>query len=185
MYLTFIGGSTAFQSAGLTTCETEAAWLALDESHEGGSPVEPVIGGQTNCADYPGTFITPGVTGIGADAAIAAVVTRLASTGTAIDKSVLLGGNGEMSTAYVFVDASGNVLASGGAASTNLPTTTGAYVSTFNNGATGAFDDCYTAKLQRSGLTPVYFSYLNMGAGSTGPGNDCPGTAGGRVRRSD
>ena len=171
VYLTFIGGSTAFQSAGLTTCETEAAWLALDESHEGGSPVEPVIGGQTNCADYPGTFITPGVTGIGADAAIAAVVTRLASTGTAIDKSVLLGGNGEMSTAYVFVDASGNVLASGGAASTNLPTTTGAYVSTFNNGATGAFDDCYTAKLQRSDLTPVYFSYLNMGAGSTGPGS--------------
>src|SRR5271156_3794371 len=53
VYLTFIGGSTAFQSAGLTTCETEAAWLALDESHEGGSPVEPVIGGQTNCADYP------------------------------------------------------------------------------------------------------------------------------------
>src|ERR1700678_3278375 len=175
VYLTFIGGSTAFQSASLTTCETEAAWLALDESHVGGSPVEPVIGGQTNCADYPGTFITPGVTGIGADAAIAAVVTRLASTGTAIDKSVLLGGNGEMSTAYVFVDASGNVLASGGAASTNLPTTTGAYVSTFNNGATGAFDDCYTAKLQRSDLTPVYFSYLNMGAGSTGPGS-APGT---------
>ena len=37
---------------------------------------------------------------------------------------------------------------------------------TFNNGATGAFDDCYTAKLQRSDLTPTYFSYLNMGAGS-------------------
>jgi hypothetical protein len=171
VYLTFIGGSTPFESSGSTFCETEAAWLALDESHAGESPVEPVIGGQTNCADYPGTFITPGVTGTGADAAIAALVTRLASTGTSIDKSVLLGGNGEMSTAYVFVDGSGNVLASGGAASTNLPTTAGAYVSTFNNGATGAFDDCYTAKLQHSDLTPVYFSYLNMGAGSTGPGS--------------
>src|SRR5271163_1828849 len=42
-YLTFIGGSTPFEGSGLTTCETEAAWLALDESHEGGSPVEPVI----------------------------------------------------------------------------------------------------------------------------------------------
>ena len=170
VYLTFIGGSTAFASADLDTCESEAAWLALDES-QGASLVEPVIGGQTNCADYPGTFITPPVTGIGSDAAMAAMVTRLASTGTAIDKSVLLGGNGEMTTVYVFVDATGNVLASGGSASTNLPTTTGAYASTFNNGNTDAFNDCYTAKLQRSDLTPVYLSYLNMGAGSRGPGD--------------
>ncbi len=176
VYLTFIGGSTAFQSSGLQTCETEAAWLALDESHQGGSPVEPVIGGETNCADYPdSTFITPAVTGIGADAAMAAVVTRLASTGTAIDKSVLLGGNGEMSVAYVFVDATGNVLATGGSASTNLPTKTGAYVSAFNNGNTEPFDDCYTAKLQHSDLTPVYFSYLNLGAGSVAPTQGTPG----------
>jgi hypothetical protein len=169
VYLTFIGGSTAFQSSGLKTCGTVAVWVALDESHQGGAPVEPVVGGETSCADYPGSFITLNVTGTGANA-LAALVTRLASTGTSIDKSVLLGGNGKMSQAYVFVDATGNVLASGESAATNLPTTTGAYVSTFNNGATGAFDDCYTAKLQRSDLTPVYFSYLNVGAGSTGPG---------------
>src|SRR5580658_10436750 len=168
VYLTFIGGSTAFQSADLPSCETAAGFLSLDLS-QGASLVEPVIGGQTDCADYPGTFITPNVTGTGADAALAAVVTRLASTGTSIDKSVLLGGNGEMSTPYVFVDPSGNVLVSGGSASTNLPTMAGAYFMTFNNGATGTFDDCYTTKLQRSDLTPTYFSYLNMGAGSTGP----------------
>jgi hypothetical protein len=167
VYLAFMGGSTAIESSGDTSCYSEAAWLALDQS-QGASLVEPVIGGVTNCADYPGTFITPNVTGTGAEA-VAAVVTRLASTGTSIDTSVLLGGNGAMSTVYVFVDATGNVLASGGSAATNLPTTAGAYVSTFNNGATGAYDDCYTAKLQRSGLTPVYFSYLNMGAGSTAP----------------
>jgi hypothetical protein len=165
VYLTFIGGSTPFESSGLTTCGTLGVWLALDESHQGGAPVEPVVGGETSCADYPGSFITPNVTATGADA-LAALVTRLASTGTAIDKSVLLGGNGDMSVAYVFVDATGNVLATGGSASTNLPTTTGAYVGTFNNGATGAFDDCYTTKLQRSDLTPVYFSYLNVGASS-------------------
>src|SRR5580692_11558154 len=168
VYLTFIGGSTAFQIADLPSCETAAGFLSLDLS-QGASLVEPVIGGQTDCADYPGTFITPNVTGTGADAALAAVVTRLASTGTSIDKSVLLGGNGEMSTPYVFVDPSGNVLVSGGSASTNLPTMAGAYFMTFNNGATGTFDDCYTTKLQRSDLTPTYFSYLNMGAGSTGP----------------
>ena len=85
--------------------------MALDTS-QGASLVEPVIGGDTGCADYPGTFITPGVTGTGV-AANATLVTRLASTGTSIDKSVLLGGNGEMNTGYVFVDATGNVLVSG------------------------------------------------------------------------
>ena len=169
VYLTFIGGGTPFQSSGATTCGTEAMWLALDQS-QGASLVEPVIAGRTECADYPGKFITPNVTGSGAEA-LAAVVTRLASTGTSIDVSVLLGGNGAMSAPYVFVDTTGNVLVTGGSASTNLPTMAGAYVSTFNNGATGAYDDCYTAKLQRSDLTPTYFSYLNMGAGSTGPGS--------------
>jgi Bacterial Ig-like domain (group 2)/Divergent InlB B-repeat domain/Cep192 domain 4 len=167
VYLTFIGGSTPFQSSGATTCETEAMWLALDQS---ASPVEPVIAGQTGCADYPGKFITPNVTGSGAEAT-AALVTRLASTGTSIDVSVLLGGNGAMSVPYVFVDATGDVLVSGGSASTNLPTMPGAYAGTFNNGATGAYDDCYTAKLQHSDLTATYFSYLNMGAGSTAPGS--------------
>jgi uncharacterized repeat protein (TIGR01451 family) len=176
VYLTFIGGSTAFQSAGLKTCATLGVWLALDES-QGASLVEPVIGGFTSCADYPGSFITPGVTGIGAQAALAALVTRLASTGTSIDKSVLLGGNGEMSQAYVFVDATGNVLVTGASAATNLPTTTGAYVSMSNNGATGALDDCYTAKLQRSNLTPTYFSYLNVGAGSVSGTSGITGTS--------
>ena len=171
VYLTFIGGSTPFESSGETTCETDAAWLSLDQS-QGASLVEPVIGGETNCADYPGTFITPPVTGTGIDGALATTVTRLASTGTSIDKSVLLGGNGEMSTGYVFVDATGDVLVTGPSAATNLPTMTGAYYLTFNNGNTGAFDDCYTAKLRRSDLTPTYFSYLNMGAGSTAQGQE-------------
>src|SRR5271170_1281576 len=138
VYLTFIGGSTAFESAGLTTCGTLGVWLALDESHQGGAPVEPVIGGETSCADYPGSFITPNVTGIGDLNALAGVVTRLASTGTSIDKSVLLGGNVTTLTPYVFVDATGNVLVTGGSASTNLPTMTGAYYMAFNNGTAGA-----------------------------------------------
>ena len=171
VYLTFIGGSTPFESSGATTCETDAAWLSLDQS-QGASLVEPVIGGETNCADYPNSpFITPEVTGTGT-AATATLVTRLASTGTSIDKSVLLGGNGEMNTGYVFVDATGDVLVTGPSAATNLPTMTGAYYTAFNNGTTGAFDDCYTAKLRRSDLTPTYFSYLNMGAGSTAQGQE-------------
>src|SRR5271155_5245900 len=141
VYLTFIGGSTPFEGSGLTACESEAAWLALDQS-QGASLVEPVIGGETSCADYPGSFITPNVTGIGDLNALAGVVTRLASTGTSIDKSVLLGGNGTTLTPYVFVDATGNVLVTGGSASTNLPTMTGAYYMAFNNGTAVGIDEC-------------------------------------------
>src|ERR1700683_445153 len=56
VYLSFIGGSTAFQSADSSTCGSEAAWLALDTS-QGASAVEPVIGGETSCADYPGSLL--------------------------------------------------------------------------------------------------------------------------------
>ncbi len=87
-------------------------WLALDES-QGASLVEPVIGGQTGCADYPGDVYHAEREWNRDKPRRRAVVTRLASTGTSIDQSVLLGGNGVMSTAYVFVDATGNVLVTG------------------------------------------------------------------------
>jgi uncharacterized repeat protein (TIGR01451 family) len=174
VFLSFIGGSTAFQSG--ATCASEGVWLALDASQ---GPVEPVIGGQTSCADYPGSVLNP-ITGTDT---VAAVVTRLVSNGESIDHSVLLGGNKQMSNGFVSVDASGNVLLTGPTQATNLPTTTGAYATSFNNGGTGAASgtsDCFTAKLQRSDLTPTYLSYLNVGAGSTGTGagfsgNGCGG----------
>ncbi len=174
VYLSFIGGSTAFQSA--ETCQSEGVWLALDTS-QGPSSIEPVIGGQTSCADYPGSVLNP-VTG---SDTIAAVVTRLEPNGKSIDHSVLLGGNKQMSNGFVSVDSSGNVLLTGPTQATNLPATTGAYATSFNNGETGASSgtsDCFTAKLRRSDLTPTYLSYLNVGAGSTGTGfsgNGCGG----------
>jgi uncharacterized repeat protein (TIGR01451 family) len=163
VYLSFIGGTTAFQSANATSCQSAAARLALDTS-QGPSLTEAVIGGQTSCADYPGSLLNP-VSGPGG-AAAAAVVTRLVPNGESIDHSILLGGNGLMDTGYVFVDPSGDVLVTGGTRSTNLPTIAGAYATTFNNGGTGT-DDCYTAKLRRSDLTPTYFGYLNVGGGTT------------------
>ena len=178
VYLSFIGGSTPFQNSGVTICTSAGAWLALDTS-QGASSVEPVIGGVTSCADYPGSVLNP-VTAT-SDAS-ATVVTRVASNGGSVDQSILLGGNGEMSVGYVFVDSLGDVLLTGPTQSTNLPTIAGAYATAFNNGgtgtATGAYD-CFTAKLQRSNLTPTYFSYLNVGAGSTAGSGSTPGTGNG------
>ncbi len=173
VYLTFIGGSTPFTALGGTVCGTSSSFLALDTS-QGAASVEPVFGGQTLCSDYPGTVLNK-VTATGTDAS-ATVVTRLKPGGAAIDASVLLGGDGLMGTGYVTTDAAGNVLLTGATGSTNLPFTPGAYVTQFNNGATGAFDDCYTVKLARSNLTPTYLSYLNVGAGSvSGQAAGCGG----------
>ena len=48
-----------------------------------------------------------------------------------------------------------------------MPVTSGAYITTFNNGGTGAYD-CYMAKLPRAGFNPPsYLTYLNTGGGSS------------------
>jgi len=160
-YLTFIGGSTPF--TGTSPCTTGLAKILLDSS-QGTSSIQAVVTGITSCSDYPGTKIQT-ITG-----SVAAVVTRLTTSGAAIDLSVLLGGNGEASGAFGSVDSSGNVLISSATSSTNLPTTTGAYMTEFNNGGAGTFD-CYIAKLPRATFNPPsYLTYLNTGGGSTAGG---------------
>jgi hypothetical protein len=166
-YLTFIGGSTP--STGTSPCTTGLAKVLLDSS-QGISSIQAVVTGITSCSDYPGTKIQT-ITG-----SVAAVVTRLATSGAAIDVSVLLGGNGEASGAFGSVDSSGNVLIASATSSTNLPTTTGAYMTEFNNGGAGTFD-CYIAKLPRATFNPPsYLTYLNTGGGSTAAGGGGAGS---------
>jgi hypothetical protein len=156
-YLTFIGGGTPFSGA---SCESAFEIVSMDTS-QGPSSIQPVVTGLTDCSDYPGTQIQP-ITG-----GFASVATRLTVSGAAVDASVLLGGNGTTNGSFSSVDGSGNVMIAGSTSTTNLPTTTGAYMTTFNKGGAGT-DDCFVAKLPRSGLTPPsYLTYLNTGGGST------------------
>ena len=162
-YLTFIGGSTPF--TGTSPCTTGLATILLDSS-QGTSSTQAVVTGITNCSDYPGTKIQT-ITGSVAD-----VVTRLTTSGAAIDVSVVLGGNGKATGAFGSVDSSGNVLIASATTSTNFPTTTGAYMTEFNNGGAGTFD-CYIAKLPRATFNPPsYLTYVNTGGGSTAGGAD-------------
>jgi Bacterial Ig-like domain (group 3)/Abnormal spindle-like microcephaly-assoc'd, ASPM-SPD-2-Hydin len=157
-YLTFIGGSKTL--AGTLGCKTNHGHMALDTS-QGAANVEPVLVGETTCEDFP---VTTGSMTSGGDDDF---VTRLHSTGGSLDTSIFFGGNGFVAGPWVSLDTSGNVLLTDGTTSTNLPTTAGAYMTKFNNGATGTFEDCFVAKLSRSGLVPTYVTYLNVGAGST------------------
>jgi Bacterial Ig-like domain (group 2)/Nidogen-like/Divergent InlB B-repeat domain len=163
IYLTFVGGKTPFLSA-QGGCDSGFSWLSLDETH-GTSNVEPVLGGVTTCQDYPTTTVINPVTATAPQQANAATVTRLTSTGTAVDQAALLGGNEGVAGGFVSVGNGGEVVLVGSTSATNLPTQN-PYVSTLNNGSTGN-GDCFAAKLERSDLKPTYLTYLNAGAGST------------------
>jgi hypothetical protein len=154
VYLTFIGGHTPFMG---TSCSTVEAAIGLDASR-GASLIEPVIGGATDCKDYP---VTTGGPTAGQDDNF---VTRLNPNGASLDTSILLGGNGKQRGGFVSVDSSGNVIFASGTTSTDLPATTGAYATKLNNGGAGT-EDCFVAKLSRP-LVVEYLTYLNVGAGT-------------------
>ena len=158
-YLTFIGGSTIF--AGQTgACQNSLVGMRLDQSG-GAGQVEPVLSGDTDCSDFPVTFGGPST---GTDDIF---ITRLTPDGGSLDTSTLLGGNGsESQGGGLFVDPQGTVIFSGATTSTNLPTTTGAYTASFNNGTPGSYNDCYVVKMNRT-FAVQYLTYLNVGAGST------------------
>ncbi len=155
-YLTFVGGHTPLPGSG--SCGTFAAAIGLDTS-QGVSLVEPVIGGQTSCSDFPVTTGSPPLGGV-----VDNFVTRLMPSGAALDTSIFVGGNGQEGGGFLSVDSSGNVLLAAGTTSTNLPATLGAYATKLNNGGAGT-RDCFVAKLSRS-LVVQYLTYLNVGAGT-------------------
>ncbi len=181
VYLTFIGGKTPTIST-RPGCESGFIWLALDKS-QGAANVEPVLGGITNCSDFPGP--TPGstatvlhaVSGTGTGngntpIGAASVVARIKPGGAAIDQSATLGGNNDQGGGFVAVGTSGDIILSGETQATDLPPKN-AYVSSFDNGALppAVYEDCYAAILNRADLSIKYLTYLNVGGGSISTSN--------------
>jgi hypothetical protein len=173
IYLTFIGGSVPNLST-QQGCFSELIWLALDKS-QGAANIEPVLGGETNCANFPSaTVLNPVTDPSGKSQGITTIAVRLMPSGAAIDKAATLGGNNSIGGGFIAVGTGGNVILSGETQATNLPTKN-AYVNTFDNGATPApFDDCFVTILNRADLSISYLTYLNVGAGSiSGDGAGC------------
>jgi hypothetical protein len=161
IYLTFVGGKTPFQAAD-KACISGFIWLSLDKT-QGASGVQPVLGGITNCSDYPTTTLIQTVTAP-TQKDVGSVITRLAAGGNTVDQSALLGGNGHVSGSFVTVGIGGEVVVAGSTEATNLPVQS-AYVSMLNNGGAG-LGDCFVARLERSDLKPTYLTYMNIGGGS-------------------
>jgi hypothetical protein len=173
VYLTFVGGSMPSLST-QKGCLSGFVWLALDKS-QGAANIEPVLGGETNCSNFPSaTVLNPVTDPSGTSNGLATIAVRLMPSGAAIDKAATLGGNNDLGGGFIAVGTGGNVILSGETQATNLPTKN-AYVNTFDNGATPPpFDDCFVTILNRADLSISYLTYLNVGGGSTsGDGAGC------------
>ncbi|MBB3128651.1 putative repeat protein (TIGR01451 family) [Paenibacillus rhizosphaerae] len=137
VYSTFIGGSGLEIGFGIAVDSAGNAYVT----------------GQTQSTNFP---VTNGalqtLLGGGSDA----FVTKLNADGSALVYSTYLGGSsGDVGNAII-VDGTGNAYVTGSTASTNFPTTSGAFQTTGG----GALADVFVTKLNADGTALDYSTYL-------------------------
>jgi len=121
VYSTYLGGSG---NDGGT-----AASIAVDAAGNA------YVTGATDSPNFPASNAVQGVIGGGSDA----FVTKVNPAGSGLIYSTYLGGIGFDGGEAIAVDAAGNAYVTGRTSSTNLPTTPGAFRSTFGGGLFDAF----------------------------------------------
>jgi len=141
VYSTYLGG----------TKNDEATGIALDAAGNA------YVTGRTDSSDFPtspGAYQTTfsGVLSVYGDA----FVVKLDPTGSALIYSTFLGGSGDDIAYGIALDSSGNAYVVGATASTDFPTTPGAFQTTFGGGETDAF----VTKVNPLGSALVYSTYL-------------------------
>jgi hypothetical protein len=135
-YSTYLGGTDLEAPRGITVDGSGSAYVVGEEL---GSDFPTTAGAfrRTSAGDYD------------------MFVTKLNATGSALTYSTLLGGSVSDNGQGIAVDAGGNAYALGFSASTNFPTTAGAFDTTAN----GGFDATVT-KLNATGSALIYSTYL-------------------------
>ena len=136
VYSTYLGGDSDDLGNGIAVDATGNAYVT----------------GLTFSTNFP---TTPGAFQTTPNFASDAFVVKLNAAGTALVYSTYLGGDGFDQGQGIAVDAEGNAYATGGTSSTNFPTTTGAFRTTF-----GGRSDAFVTKLNGDGSALVYSTYL-------------------------
>jgi hypothetical protein len=96
-----------------------------------------------------------------------AFVAKLTPTGSALLYSTYLGGSASDLGRSIAADALGNAYVTGGTASSNFPTTPGAFQTVFGGAVTF---DAFVTKLNPTGSALLYSTYLGGSAGEEGVG---------------
>jgi len=139
-YSTYLGGGGFDEGRGIAVDATGNAYVT----------------GFTDSPDFPiaGAFQTTLGGGFGD-----AFVTKLDPAGSALVYSTYLGGNGFDQGTGIAVDSTGNAYVTGFTASTNFPTTGGAF-QTATGGPSDSPTDAFVTKLNPAGAALVYSTYL-------------------------
>ncbi|MGH3656349.1 MAG: SBBP repeat-containing protein, partial [Micromonosporaceae bacterium] len=166
-YSTFLGGSANDFGWGIAVDRSGRTW----------------VGGETSSAVFPGgNDAPPGATkpATGTDG----FVLRMDAEGDALDFVTFIGGTGADSGQDLAVDGSGNAYLTGSTASSNFPTSPGAYDATCGTDACDGTADHFLTKLSSSGAI-TYSTYLGgSGVEQHAPGTPYSGSAGIAVKGS-
>ncbi|MFB3895544.1 MAG: SBBP repeat-containing protein [bacterium] len=95
-----------------------------------------------------------------------AFISKLNSNGTGLVYSTFLGGSGYDEAYSIALDNSGNAYITGGTSSSDFPTTSGAFDSSYNGG--NIYGDSFVSKLNADGTSLVYSTYLGGSDGDSG-----------------
>ena len=157
-YSTYLGGRSNGPDCGCGNDEAFA--VAVDDDGNA------YVTGQTTSLDFPttsGAFQT--TRAFGKDV----LITKLNPAGSALVYSTYLGGNDFDAGNGIAVDAGGNAYVTGTTKSTNFPTTPGAFLSAPGFG--------FVTKLDPTGSTLVYSTYLDPSTQGGGIAVDAQGNA--------
>ena len=144
LYSTYLGGSGIDDAVNA---------IAIDQSGNA------YITGQTNSNDFPTQNPEQPTSGAGYDAFVA----KIDPSGSTLVYSTYFGGNGDDIGGGIAVDASGQAYVSGHTNSSNFPTTSAAYQTTYGGGG-----DAFVAKFNSSGSALIYSTYLGGDGFDTG-----------------
>ena len=154
-YSTYLGGGNADFLQG----------IALDSSGDA------YVTGGTESTDFP---TTSGAFQTTSNAKFSAgFVTKLNPAGTGLVYSTYLGGSAGDQANAIAVDASGDAYVTGFASSADFPVTPGAFQTSIN----GAIQAVFVAKLNPSGTSPLYSTFLSGGPGAATLGPEDNGVA--------
>jgi len=137
IYSTFIGGQ-AYET-------TTGKGIAIDSSGNA------YLTGQTASTNYP----TQAAYDATANGMNDVFVTKLNASGSGLVYSTFIGGNSYEEGTAIAIDSSGNAYLTGRTASTNYPTTSGAFDTTLD-----AVPDVFVTKLNASGSALIYSTFI-------------------------
>lgn len=127
------------------------------------------ITGETASTNFP--TVVGGVSASNKGGGDDVFVSKIASDGSSLIYSTYVGGGGIDSGNAIAVDASGDAFVAGGTASTDFPTTSGAFQTKIGSGSTGnASDNAFVFELNSSGSALTYSTYLGGGVSDVAHG---------------